>query len=449
MGTAAMEALSMALGEWRKKVMGEAKGFITTLGAPIGVDFGVGSLKVLQIAASDPLTLVSAACLPTPDEFLGDSVKRLTFQIDALPRLVRSAGFNGRRAVAAVPAAQSYCKHLQFQPEPGVTIPSQVRSAVPAQIGCDPSALVFRHIEIGPVGRTKAAEVICMAAARELVERFMRAMKDARLDPVGIHMEYTASLRAFESINRRADDAAVTSLYLDIGAGMTKVTMAHGKKLVFCRSIDLGGRHLDACIAKQLGVNLTQARTHRLQMADVARRTADAPAAAPAEEAAAAAKPAEPASSASGLAMLNAALKKAGEPTGGGAALMEDRRRGVTPPGHTPDLTRRSRMPMAPAWADLSEPLEILTDEISMCLRYYEGIFPDRRVDRAIFFGGESRHLGLCQHIARTLKLPAQVADPMAGIQRTGDEPTPGVDFRQPQPGWAMTLGLCLSPTDL
>ena len=63
--------------------------------------------------------------------------------------------------------------------------------------------------------------------------------------------------------------------------------------------------------------------------------------------------------------------------------------------------------------------------------------------------GGESRHLGLAQHIARTLRLPAQVADPMAGVARTGKETTTGVDFRQPQPGWAMCLGLCMSPTDL
>ena len=44
---------------------------------------------------------------------------------------------------------------------------------------------------------------------------------------------------------------------------------------------------------------------------------------------------------------------------------------------------------------------------------------------------------------------PAQVADPMAGVARTGKEPTIGVDFRTSQPGWAMALGLSLCPTDL
>ncbi|MBL8990600.1 MAG: hypothetical protein JNJ48_03365, partial [Phycisphaerae bacterium] len=98
---------------------------------------------------------------------------------------------------------------------------------------------------------------------------------------------------------------------------------------------------------------------------------------------------------------------------------------------------------------DLREPLETLTDEISMCLRYYDGLFPGRRVTRAIFVGGEARHTALCQHVARALRLPAHVADPLARLARGGAEPLTNVALNQPQPGWAVAVGLCLSPTDL
>ncbi len=121
----------------------------------------------------------------------------------------------------------------------------------------------------------------------------------------------------------------------------------------------------------------------------------------------------------------------------------------MTAPGLSPEVTSQPKVMFQGPRVDLSEIVESLTDEISGCLRYHESIFPDRRVNRAIFMGGESRHLGLAQHIARTLRLPAQVADPMASVGRTGKEATPGVDFKLSQPGWAMVLGLCLSPTDL
>ncbi|MBY0308502.1 MAG: hypothetical protein K2Q09_07145, partial [Phycisphaerales bacterium] len=98
---------------------------------------------------------------------------------------------------------------------------------------------------------------------------------------------------------------------------------------------------------------------------------------------------------------------------------------------------------------DLTEPLRALTDEIALCVRYYETLFPGRKVHRTIFVGGESRHVALCQHIARVLKTPAHAADPLARLARTGKEPVVGVDMSHAQPGWAVPMGLLMSPTDL
>lgn len=469
----------MALVDSVKRMMSGARSGWTPLGAstlPIAIDFGAGALKILQVhpaGADEPPTFVGAACLPTPDELISNPAERLAFQLEALPKLMRSADFKGKRAVCAIPAALAFCKHMQFQVEAGVQVSQLVRAAVPAQIGCDPNALVFRHVEVGPIARTNKTEVICLAAGRELVDRLMRAVKECKLDPVGMHVEYSAVLRCFDSITRREDDKNTTSLYLDIGAGSTKIIISHGTSMVFARAIELGGRHLDAAVAKQLGVALADARKHRLAMADlrgkgqipppdpracaskgnaaasnngkpdVGCRTSDGadPAVAPA--ALGTCSPAGPAPTPVGRAAPSPICRIPQLP------LNPDRRQGALPTGFTGDLTVHPSMDFQPHKADLTEPLEILTDEVSMCLRYHESVFPGRKVDRAIFFGGEARHLGLCQHIARALRVPAQVADPMAGIAGAKTAHTPGVDFNHPQPGWAMTLGLCLSPTDL
>jgi type IV pilus assembly protein PilM len=424
----------MQLGDWRKKVVGGAERLMNQLAVPIGIDFGAASLKLLQVSGADSPALIGAACVPTPDDLIADPVKRMAFQLEALPKLMRSMEFKGRRAVCSIPASHAYCKHFQLDTQ-GTKIAEVAQGTVAAQLGCDPSALVLRHVEVTEASRAGKSEVICMATARDLVERMMRALKDARLDPVGMHVEFSSMLRAFDSITRRIEDAGVTSLYLDIGAGLTRVVIAHGRDMVFARSIDLAGRHLDQAIARQTRLPLAQARTHRLTMADVGRKPVAAP---------------SPAGN-NGMAVLAAMMRREGADAKAGAAptaVLADRRQGHPAPGHSGDLGRQARA-VSPSEADLSEPLEILTDEISMCLRYHESVFPDRKIDRAIFIGGEARHLGLCQHIARTLRLPAQVADPMAGVTRTGREPCFNVDFAQPQPGWAATLGLCLSPTDL
>src|SRR5690606_3188628 len=184
--------------------------------------------------------------------------------------------------------------------------------------------------------------------------------------------------------------------------------IAHGGRIVFARRVDLGGVKLDEAVARQRAESLAAGRKRRLAMTQL---TASAPLEGSAGSGA---------GSSAGLALLSAALRKEGA-----ASAVADR------------------------GATLDEPLEILTDDLSGCLRYHRSTFPDQPVERIVFLGGEARHTALCQHVARALGLPAQVADPMSRIERTGAEPVVGVDLSGPQPGWALPIGLCLSPADL
>lgn len=435
------------------KVRSAAMNSIGAGALPIAIDFGAGALKLLQLSAgsgNEPPALVAAAAIETPEHLLSDHAKRFEFQFQALPRLLKGAGFKGKRAVCAIPAGQTFIKHMQFPKNESVDLADLVQSGVPAALNCDPDALILRHFAVegaqapgsggGGAARDSTGmkqEVICMAAAREFVQRIMQAVRDAHLECVGIHPEAVATIRAFEHINRRIADQHVSTLYLDLACATTKVWIAHGSTLIFAKTIQLGGRDLDAAVARALDIGTAAARAKRLAASVLV-----APAMVPACIAAAAARN---------------ALGSGHGPV----ATAEDRRTLDGPkiaPGLTPQVADQSSAPVAPPEFDLGDTLENLTDEISMCLRYYEAMFPGgggsggapaRRVDRAILFGGEARHRGLCQHIARKLRLPAHVADPLARMARTGKEPVRGVDFTTPQPGWTIPFGLCMCPTDL
>jgi Tfp pilus assembly PilM family ATPase len=400
------------------RLAGRAQRMLKLPELPIAIDFGVGSVKILQITASEhpegPPTLVSAACVETPAELLSDPAKRLTYQCQALPRMFKSCGFKGKRVVCAIPSSRSVCRHMQFTSGDAASITGQASTLFPMLLGVDHTSMLVKHYEVGHVGRAKPGsgktEVICMGVERRLVDELMGAIVGCKAEPVGMHSEFTAIIRAFAHITRRQEDQKLVSLYVDLGAGTTKVVLAHGMNLVFARSVEFGGRHLDDAVAEALKSDRDGARQKRLALI----------------------------------------------PSGPGAstpvvprneATDQERRRGAPASGLTPDIREAPVLDALPGNVD--EPLEILTDEIATSLRYYEALFPDRKIDRVLFVGGEARHLGLCQHLARTLKLPAQIADPMASVSRTGREPATGVDFKVPQPGWAVALGLCLSPTDL
>ena len=269
--------------------------------------------------------------------------------------------------------------------------------------------------------------MICFAVARQNVMRYIELLKKMRLEVVGMHTETVSMVRAFDHLCRREADSKVTSLFVDMGWSGARVAITHGKQLVFARYIQVGGRHFDQLIAKSLHCDVQAARKHRLglQPDDAIFQQMRAGA-----------------SAGEGNAILDSAMKQGAED--GSTAVATNRRTGQAPP----ELVHQVAPAMEECPVDMSELLDTITDELSMCLRYHHGLFNDRRVDRVIFLGGESRQVWLCQHIVRRLGLPAQLGDPLARVDK-GNIKTPNLESSSPQPGWAVAYGLCSSPTDI
>jgi len=365
--------------------------------SPIGVDFGVSEMKVLQVQTGEPASLIAAARVETPAALLTDPAKRLRFQLGELASVIRKGGFKGRRVASTFPADQTLCKVLSSPKVQGVGLSEVVAHALSEQLECHPDALVCRAFEAPEPGRSGKAEVLGIAAPRELIERVVGGLRQARLEPVGMHSEFLSMIRAFDATETHHGEKARTTLFLDLGLGSTKIAIAIGSDATFARKVDLGGRHIVAEIERQQDCNAAEATRVWRSLGSMQD------------------------------AMPRPMKMAAGAESMGARRLAESAAAGV----------------------DLTEPLEILTDEVAMAVRYHESVFPQKRLERIVFVGGESRQVALCQHIAKSVRLSAQIADPMAKVARGGKEPVKGVDLAQPQPGWAVALGLCLSATDL
>jgi type IV pilus assembly protein PilM len=96
-------------------------------------------------------------------------------------------------------------------------------------------------------------------------------------------------------------------------------------------------------------------------------------------------------------------------------------------------------------YAILLGPLELLADEVTQCLRYYEAVFRNHSIERAIFLGGQASDRRLCQLLAQRLNLPAQIGDPLVRMGTApGGGTNVGLDRREPHPRWAVAVGLSL-----
>lgn len=428
----------------------------STVGEVIAIDFGVSSLKVLQASQGDAPKLQAIACAATPDELSEKHAERLAFQAQALPELLKQGGFKGKRAVCTLSACHSLVQHVQIPKTDGANRAALLNEQLRKVTGRDPSGLILRTFDVCDVTRSgkKCEEVLCVALPRDVVLAHVRALQNAKLEAVGVHCEQLASVRAFDRITRRAGDSALTSLYIDLGYGTTKVMIVHGRELVFGKTIQVAGRQLDRAFARahksttakvrRTGAPLvatpmtqqvrqanaalddTAALTAKLVHESQARNGAGAPAPGPALTAGSPA----PEASAPATAVADG----------------EERRTGNTP-SMLCELGESAADEPSPE-AAITSVLDALADEVAMCVRYHGALFPDRKIDRFVFAGGEARQLEIARRVSKALRCQAHFADPFAHLDRAGVRAV-GVDLSSPQPGWIVPLGLSVAPTDL
>ncbi len=408
--------------------------------SPIGIDFGSDSIKLLQMIRDDPPKLVAAAAMDIPMECRQDPATFHGFVEQALRELMREGKFKGRRAVASIPAAHTYVQHLRLPRSEDDDLALQIEAELRGKLPLDPTAMVIRHARVGEVMADGGAkqEVVCLAASRDAVMRHVQTAKRSKINVVGMHSEPMAILQAFAHLHRRAGDEQRTTFFVDIGAKTTKALIAHGGALAFAKNIQVAGEHFIRQFATEQSIAPSEARLERIRHAtDKASEPKEPPQAEP---------PPVPEmesqdqrESASSLAMIDAVMESEADDTTGGA-----------PEAATAQPGPARAVAAAPAEQSQSEMLDCLVDELQLCLGYHQSLFPDRPVEKLVFLGGESRHVDMCQRIARALRLPAQLGDPLARVLRSDTaQPPVGVDLRQPQPGWAVPLGLCLLPTNL
>jgi Tfp pilus assembly PilM family ATPase len=412
--------------------------------SPIAVDFGVGCLRVAQLEMTERPRLSAWAEVRTPEELLDQDGERLNFQAGALKQAIGDAGFRGKRAMCSVSALRTIAQSVQV-PRVGTIGTQAVLEQLAKAAGVETYGMITRWHEVAEVTRSgqKCAEIMCMAMGREIVTSHMRALRAARLEPVGIHCEHAAMIRSFDRVTQRASDETLLSLLVDLGYGSTKVAVAEGRELLLAKTIPVGGLALDKELAGLWSCTSDEAHERRMATVEELSAVGDLSQEAPA--------PPQGESGESGSASMSGGspLLRAMRMGGTKATAPEQERRiGSAAPG----LRGLGEAPAQPQPAHASgdsamasECVSMLTDEISMFLRYFRALVPGRDIGRAIFVGGQARDIALCRRIARTIRVATHVADPMAWVQRPENEPT----LAGPQPGWAVALGLAVSRADL
>lgn len=383
--------------------------------SPIAIDFGVDTVKMLQISSGETTQLIGAASLVVAENARKDSAARYTFLADAIKELARQQPFKGRRVMCSIPASQTFVATFELPCGENDNIDQQVNLHLQTTMEMDPSRMVIRNHRVGSVMRDGMTRqrVISVAINRNIVMRYLEIAAAAKLEVVGMHSEPDCIAKCFSELyNRRDADRNEARCFIDIGAASTKLVIIRDEEILLARNIAMSGDELTRKHAREHRMNFAEARLARL------REAANPLAANP-----------------FGVGLKkqsSASVALADDPTDEGE---ERRGSALTPELQEPEV--------------LDEVLDKLVDGIRMSVRYHDSVCPDATVQRIVLLGGEALHQGVAQSIAQQFGLPTFVGDPMARVMRTPGLKPLNIDVNTAQPGWAVPLGLCLSEANL
>ncbi len=357
---------------------------------PIGLDIGHSSIKMIQLAGNgEQVTVHAADKICIDGDTNGDAEERRRIVISAIKQMLARSNFHGKSVVSCLPNDKLKITSLRLAEAEMGEIEQFLRKEVSHRFGLNSDRDLINFLVAGSTrqGDEIRKELILFAADDETVKGHIEMLEEARLRPVAIDTVPCALFRSFERLLRRQEDKERTVVFVDLGSRFTTVVFGCGGEISFVKQMQLGGEKFNHEIAAKLGISIKEAETLRENL----RR----------------------------------------ERLVSGTCLENGRNE-----NHIDALTRQAVVDAIGSVA------EELAREISLCFRYYTVTFRGKRVERAVFSGGEAHEGILLDVLRRQLAVDIEVAQPLKGFDMTN------VKFdackRRSLCDWAVAVGLSL-----
>ncbi len=380
---------------WKMKTRGQR---------PIALDIGHNSIKMIQLAINGGHTSVLAAGKARIDPCInGDDRERRSFVVSKIKQMLTQGNFRGKKVISCLPNDRLKITSLRLAEAESDKIGQTLRKEVAQRFGLDPDKDAINFVLVGDVrqGDEIKSELILFAADNESIKDHIELLEEAGLRPVGIDMVPCALFRSYERSLQRQEDKERTAVFVDVGGRFTTVVFGHGREISFVKQISIGGENFNQEIAAKLGVSINEAEMLRGKLRMV--RTANA--------------------------------EKGLWPSGQNSAV-NDSLADNTALGNLDASTRQVMVDAISAVA------EQLAREISLCFRYYTVTFRGKRVERAVFSGGEAYEKILLNVLKRQLAVEIELAQPLKGFDMMN------LNFDSDRRGllceWAVAVGLSL-----
>lgn len=243
----------------------------------LGIDFGAGGIKVVQLRESSGRGSLFTYGFSefTPEDTGLDYLENPERAGTLLKQICAKARVTTTSACAALPIPAVFSAVLSLAPMPKKDLPQAVqweaKKLIPLPI--EEVALDFKELapppqekqeksaqavagsdeEKGKKAAPKTMEVLLTAASKAIIEKYVKIAKVAGLTLASLETEAFALIRSLQG----SDPSPVT--IVDMGAVRSNILIVDRGIPMFTRSVEIGGKKCTEAIAASLGVSLMQA----------------------------------------------------------------------------------------------------------------------------------------------------------------------------------------------
>ena len=369
--------------------------------SPIGLDIGHDSIKMIQLTASGGRIGVLAADKVKIDSGLNnDTEQRRDFVISAVEQMLDKGGFRGKGVVSCLANDELKITSLRLPQTDDDKTQMALEKEVSQRFGLDPDKDTIKYMLAGNVKQADEVknELILFATDSDTIKNHIGLLEQVQLRPVAIDTIPCALFRSFNRSLRRQEDMENTVVFMDVGSHFTTVVFGRGEQICFIKQIPIGGEKFNLEIASKLGVTVEEAEILRRKLRK----------------------------------------ERAVSSTAGSGELQNEQAN--FDDGQWLDASMRQVVVDA-----LTSVSEELAKEISLCFRYYTVTFRGKRVERAVFAGGQAYENILLNVLKRQLTVDIELAQPLRGFDMSQQA---SIHFDSDRRGllceWAVAVGLSL-----
>jgi len=368
---------------------------------PIGLDIGHNSIKMIQLTTNEgQIGVIAADKIRIDPSVNGDGQERRNFVVSAVKQMLDKGNFRRRDVISCLPNDRLKITGLRLAEAESSEIEQSLKKEAAQRFGMDPDKDAINYMLAGSVrqGDEVKNELILFAVDDETIRSHIEMLEEARLRLVAIDTVPCALFRSFERTLRRQEDREHTVVFVDVGSQFTTVVFGRGGEISFVKQIPIGGEKFNREIAAKLAISIKEAET--LRKALRAERG-----------------------------LLAAQLDSAEQAEG------------------SKQLDATTRQVMVDVISTIAEEM---AREISLCFRYYTVTFRGKRVERAVFAGGEAYESILINILKRQLAVEVEAAQPLKGFDLSSEKAN--INFDSDRRGllceWAVAVGLSLKGWD-